>query len=56
VVEVKCEGEIPGWLAPYLEGRQASGYSKSRYALALLAGAERPYLVAESGLELVGTA
>jgi hypothetical protein len=47
VVEVKCEDELPGWLAPALEGRLAPNYSKSRYALALLAGSERPYLVAE---------
>jgi hypothetical protein len=48
VVEVKCEGEVPDWLQPGLEGHLASNYSKSRYALALLAGEQRPRLVADS--------
>ena len=51
VVEVKCEDELPGWLQPLLDGRLASGYSKSRYALALLAGEERPYLVPAQRIE-----
>jgi hypothetical protein len=51
VVEVKCEGDVPGWLAPHLEGHLASGFSKSRYALALLADEERPHLAAERAPE-----
>ena len=47
VVEVKVGGAIPEWLATALEGSQARGYSKSRYALALGRGFERPFLVAE---------
>jgi hypothetical protein len=47
VVEVKCEGEVPDWLRPSLDGHLAASYSKSRYALALLAGEDRPRLVAE---------
>jgi hypothetical protein len=46
VIEVKCEGEIPDWLQPALEGHLATAYSKSRYAMALLAGEDRPHLVA----------
>jgi hypothetical protein len=46
VAEVKCEEDLPEWLAPALEGRLAPIYSKSRYALALLAGESRPHLVA----------
>ena len=47
VVEVKREGEVPEWLDSALEGFRAKGYSKSRYALALRAGLDRPYLVAD---------
>lgn len=47
VAEVKCEGDIPEWLQPALEGCLAPNYSKSRYAMALLAGEGRPHLVAE---------
>lgn len=45
VVEVKCEGDIPDWLLPSVEGHLATNYSKSRYALALLAGESRPFLI-----------
>lgn len=51
VVEVKCETEIPDWLASHLDGLLASGYSKSRYALALLAGEDRPHLAQEVARE-----
>ena len=47
VVEVKREGDMPEWLAEALEGREAKGYSKSRYALALRDGLERPHLVVD---------
>lgn len=46
VVEVKCDGDMPQWLQPALAGRLAPIYSKSRYALALLAGEGRPHLIA----------
>ena len=48
VVEVKREGENPDWLQSALDGRDARNYSKSRYALALRDGLERPFLVAET--------
>jgi hypothetical protein len=46
VVEVKQEGAGPEWLRAALDGRAARNYSKSRYALALRDGLERPHLVA----------
>lgn len=56
VVEVKREGDVPAWLADALHGRLAKGYSKSRYALALRAGEERPYLVPETRVGQVAAA
>src|SRR6266496_4197662 len=50
VGEGKCVGEVPAWLQPVLAGSLATSYSKSRYAGALLAGLDRPYLVKESGV------
>jgi hypothetical protein len=49
VVEVKHEGENPDWLRSALDGRDARNHSKSRYALALRDGVERPFLVAVAG-------
>lgn len=34
VVEVKCEGAIPDWLAPAFAGRRPDRFSKSKWALA----------------------
>lgn len=51
VLEVKVEGNTPDWLEEKVKGRLASGYSKSRYALALLAGNKRPYLVVDQPVE-----
>jgi hypothetical protein len=48
VVEVKREGEMPSWLDAVLTGSEAFGYSKSRYALALRDGNDRPYLIYDS--------
>ncbi len=45
VIEVKREGAMPDWLATVLAGREAVGYSKSRYALALRDGLERQHLI-----------
>jgi hypothetical protein len=36
IVEVKCDGPVPSWLATGLAGRRAKEFSKSRRALALL--------------------
>ncbi len=47
VVEVKREGDMPAWLDGALDGREARGYSKSRYAMALRDGGERPYLIVD---------
>lgn len=45
VVEVKSEPLHPDWLESALEGYRLPGYSKSRYALALLRGQARQFLV-----------
>jgi hypothetical protein len=50
VVEVKQEAGVPEWLAAELAGREARGYSKSRYALAALERAERAFLLLDSEL------
>ncbi|MCC7368935.1 MAG: VTC domain-containing protein [Chloroflexi bacterium] len=42
VVEVKCRRGAPSWLLPALDGCEVADFSKSRYALALRAGAARP--------------
>ncbi|MHC5019953.1 MAG: VTC domain-containing protein [Planctomycetota bacterium] len=34
VVEVKCEGALPEWLAPAFSGRRPQQFSKSKWALA----------------------
>lgn len=44
VAEVKCAGKPPAWLASVVEKDEVKRFSKSRYALALLAGHRRPFL------------